>query len=124
MAVTLTYAEDLAPFVPDLDPGKAALMIEDALALAARVAPCIEESDFAEVAAAKAILRGAILRWVEAGQGSTVQQTAGPYQVSVTPLARRTLFWPSEVAQLVALCGTPSRAAFSIDTIPASDDSE
>lgn len=117
MAVTLTYTEDLAPFVPDLDPGKAALMIEDALALAARAAPCIEESDFAEVAAAKAIIRGAILRWAEAGQGSGMQMLAGPYQMNVTPQQRRNLFWPSEINELSALCGTTAHKAFSIGTI-------
>ena len=77
-AVTLTV-DDLIPFAPDIEPGKATAMIDDALALAAVVAPCILEDTFTAAGAAKAILRGAVLRWHDAGAGAIVSQSAGPF---------------------------------------------
>ena len=117
-AVSLT-PEDLAPFA-DIDPAKAAAMIDDALALAARVAPCILTAEFAYPAAAKAILRGAVLRWHEAGTGAMQMQTAGPFlQQYDNRQQRRGMFWPSEIEELQKLCQGPDTAgAFSIDTAP------
>lgn len=118
-AVTLTNA-DLAPFAT-IDADKADAMIADALAMAARVAPCIAESTFTYEAAAKAILRGAILRWHDAGTGAVTQQGAGPFQMSVdNRQQRRGMFWPSEIQQLQELCrdGDPTGQAFTIDTTP------
>lgn len=118
-AVTLVPA-DLTPFAT-IATAKAQAMIDDAMALAARVAPCITQSTFAHDAAAKAILRGAILRWNEAGTGALQQQTAGPFGMQVdTRQQRRGMFWPSEITQLQELCrdGNPVEQAFSIDTTP------
>lgn len=104
-AVTLAPA-DLAPFAT-IDATKAQAMIDDALAMAATWAPCILESTFTKEAAAKAILRGAILRWNEAGTGALQQQSVGPFGMQVdTRQQRRGMFWPSEIQQLQALCGT------------------
>lgn len=119
-AVSLTPA-DLTPFAT-IDAAKAQAMIDDALALAARVAPCILTDTFAYDAAAKAILRGAILRWNEAGTGALQSQTAGPFGMQVdTRQQRRGMFWPSEIAELQELCrdGEVTGRAFSIDTTPA-----
>jgi len=122
-AVTLVPA-DLAPFAT-IDAAKAQAMIDDALALAARVAPCILEDDFEYEAAAKALLRGALLRWNEAGSGalSQEQKITGPFQHGVTMdtrQQRRGMFWPSEIQQLQDLCRDADldSAAFSIDTMP------
>jgi hypothetical protein len=110
--------DDLAPFA-DIERAKAELMIDDALALAARVAPCIAESDFASVGAARAILRAAVLRWHEAGSGALQSQTVGPFgQVLDTRQQRRGMFWPSEIEQLQELCRGADSGAFSIDTGP------
>jgi hypothetical protein len=119
-AVTLT-PEDLTPFA-EIDEIKAQAMIDDALALAALVAPCIADEDFAYEAAAKAILRGAILRWNDAGSGALASQVAGPFgQTMDTRQERRGMFWPSEIGQLQQLCidGDPSGGAFEIDTMPS-----
>lgn len=117
-AVTITL-DDLRVFAPDIDEAKAAAMIEDALALAAEVAPCILEDSFTKAAAAKAILRGAILRWNDSGTGAIVSQAAGPFSQTVdTSRERRSLFWPSEIEQLQKLCtGSDPSGAFSIDTV-------
>lgn len=119
MAVELTI-DDLIPFAPNLDEDKAAAMITDALALAARVAPCILDADFEYGAAAKAILRGAILRWNDSGNGAYVQQTAGPISVVTdNRQGRKSMFWPSEIIDLQALCDTGGgRVAYMVDMIP------
>jgi hypothetical protein len=119
-AVTLT-PDDLTPFAT-IDSAKAYAMIDDALAMAARVAPCITETDFAYDAAARAILRGAILRWNEAGTGALQAQNAGPFGMQVdTRQQRRGMFWPSEISQLQDLCrdGDTRGQAFTVDTTPA-----
>ena len=117
-AVTLVLA-DLAPFA-DIEPVRAQAMIDDALALAARVAPCIITEEFLYDAAARAILRGSIIRWHEAGSGALASQTVGPFGQTVdTRQPRRGMFWPSEIEQLQDLCKGPDLSgAFAIDTLP------
>lgn len=119
MAVSITI-DDLTPFAPNIDEGRAQAMIEDALALAAIVAPCIQEDTFTHTAAARAIIRGAILRWNDAGSGAITSQTVGPFSQTVdTSQVRRGMFWPSEIKQLQELCGQREPRAFAIDTVPA-----
>lgn len=102
----LITPSDLTPFA-DIPLAKAEAMIADALAMAARVAPCINDADFAYPDAARAILRGAILRWHESGSGALQSQTAGPFGMQLdTRQQRRSMFWPSEITDLQALCGT------------------
>jgi hypothetical protein len=116
-AVVITN-EDLAPFA-DIPDAKAAAMIEDALAMAAQVAPCILDDAFTGGAAAKAVLRGAILRWNDSGSGALSAETTGPFSVTMdTRTPRRSLFWPSEIDTLTALCrsDTEDGGAFSVDT--------
>lgn len=119
-AVTIT-TDDLAPFA-DIDSVKAEAMIDDALALAVRVAPCILDAEFEYADAAKAVIRGAILRWNDAGSGAVVQQQAGPFGQSIdTKSARRGMFWPTEIADLSGLCADNANSgkAFEIDMMPA-----
>lgn len=125
MAVTLTH-DDLTPWLPNLDQGLAAAMIADALALAARHAPCIlgDTLDDSDAAAAKAVIRGAILRWHDSGNGAYVQQQAGQYQMTTdNRQTRKSLFFPSEINELQAICGTQrAGSAFTIDTTPVVED--
>lgn len=114
-AVSLAPA-DLAPFAT-IEAGKAQAMIDDALALAARVAPCILDDTFEHAAAAKAILRGAVLRWHDSAGGMVQYETSGPFSRSMdTRQSRKGMFWPSEIEQLQDLCreATASTGAFSI----------
>lgn len=126
MALTLTNADDLAPFA-EIDDAKAALMIADALARAALIAPCINDDDFAYEAAAKAIIRGAILRWHDSGSGALTQEseTTGPFATSKTVDTRqgerRSLFWPSEINDLERLCKAFT-GAYAVDTAPGAGD--
>jgi hypothetical protein len=104
-AVVITN-EDLAPFA-DIPDAKAAAMIEDALAMAAQVAPCILDDAFTGGAAAKAVLRGAILRWNDSGSGALSAETTGPFSVTMdTRTPRRSLFCSD----------TEDGGAFSVDT--------
>lgn len=117
-AVTITPA-DLAPFAT-IPVAKANAMIEDAVAMAALVAPCILTAEFEYATAAKAIIRGAILRWHEAGTGALQSQQVGPFgQTLDTRQQRRGMFWPSEIEQLQELCKGVDPGAFSVDTAPA-----
>lgn len=110
---SLITVDDLTPFA-DIPQAKAEAMIADALAMASRVAPCITATDFAYPDAAKAILRGAILRWHDAGSGAFQSQTAGPFGVQVdTRQQRRSMFWPSEINDLQALCDSNGGTSYT-----------
>lgn len=121
--MALLTVDDLTPFA-QIEDAKAIAMIADAEAMAVLAAPCIADPEFQAnetlVAAAKAIVRGAILRWNDAGSGAVTQQTVGPFAQTVdTSKTRRGMFWPSEIDQLRDLCsrfnGDESRgSAFSI----------
>ena len=103
---------DLAPFA-EIDAAKAGAMIADAEAMSILAAPRLpglktapegetpeaRAAREAKLAALKAILRGALLRWDEAGTGalSARQETFGPFGQSETidtRQKRRAMFWP------------------------------
>lgn len=115
---------DLTPFA-SIDAAKAAAMIEDAEAMAVLAAPCITTPGFANTAAAKAILRGAVLRWNEAGTGALSAQNAGPFGQTIdTRQERRGMFWPSEIVALQNLCSAGQGGVYSVslagpDALPA-----
>lgn len=116
-AVTIAPA-DLVPFAT-IPEAKAVEMIADALSMATLVAPCIADEDFAHPGAAKAVIRGAILRWHDAGSGAVTQRSAGVYQETIDSTTRRnSMFWPSEIEQLQAMCRTAGDGgAFAVDTV-------
>lgn len=121
--VDIITPDDLALFNESIPPERAEAMIGDAIAMASQVAPCILSEDFQKgterMAALKAILRGALLRWDEAGSGAVTMQIAGPYQQNIdTTKERRGMFWPSEINQLQRLC-QQSGGAFAVDTRPS-----
>lgn len=107
--------------VPSIPTEDAERLIEDAEALAMLTAPCLADEDLSppKAAAAKAILRGVVLRWNDAGAGAVTQQSAGPFSQTITPQVRRNAFWPSEIKDLQLICKTASSGkAWSIDTVP------
>jgi hypothetical protein len=74
----------------------------------------------------RAILRGAVLRWNEAGSGALSAQTAGPFGQTIdTRQERRGMFWPSEIVALQNLCSTNQGGSYSVSlagpdaTLPA-----
>jgi len=117
----LLTVDDLTPFAT-IDESKASAMIADALAMAVMAAPCLAVPDDLspqQRAAAKALLRGAVLRWNDVGSGAVTTETAGPFGQSVdTRHPRRSMFWPSEITDLQDICKgiTEQSGAFSVDT--------
>ncbi len=111
---TFLDPSDLTPFAV-IDNGKAEAMIEDAEAMAVLVAPCITAENFGNMAAVRAILRGAILRWNDSGSGALQAQTAGPFGQTIdTRQERRGMFWPSEIEQLQNLCADLAGGAYTL----------
>jgi len=100
-----------------------ALMIAGANAKATRVAPCLAGTGDAEptveqIDEARLVLLGAITRWTETGAGAYQQQTAGPF--SVTTDTRQRIgynLWPSEIADLQAICKGGKSGIFAVDTV-------
>lgn len=128
---------DLEPFAVIAE-AKADAMIADAESMAILTAPCLpgltaepegetpeaEALRLAKLAAVKAILRGAILRWEDAGSGAlqTQQEQTGPFgvQTTVAPQVRKSMFWPSELEQLQGICSSGEKgSAFILDTAPS-----
>jgi hypothetical protein len=120
----LIAASDLAPFAT-IDSTKAAAMISDAIGMAVINAPCLATPDNLtanQLAAAKAVLRTAILRWNDAGSGAVETQSMLGMSVTLdTKQHRRSMFWPSEIEDLQRICkaGTIDGGAFSINTATA-----
>lgn len=119
--MALLETDDLIPFAT-IDDAKAEAMVADAIAMASMTAPCLADtttlSDI-QIAASKAILRAAVLRWNESGgSGGLASETAGPFSISLdTRNLRRPLFWPSEITALQKICkGGSDGGAFNIDT--------
>lgn len=111
MAVLLTVG-DLEPFGLSLTSGQLSVMIDDVTALAGQAAPCLS-GDLPEglAAAARAVLRGAVLRWAGEQSQENRQMMAGPYSIGPVPGSeRKPLLWPSEITQLQAVCSAVSGA--------------
>jgi hypothetical protein len=103
---TFLTVDDLAPFAT-IEVTKAVAMIDDAEAMAVLAAPCITAVGFAHGTAVKAILRGAVLRWNDAGSGALQAEQAGAFSRTLdTRQERRGMFWPSEIVALQSLCST------------------
>lgn len=131
--VSLTV-DDLTPFRSGIDREKAAAMIADAMAMARLVAPCLATGSAVvltedQAAAAKAIIRSAVLRWDQSGDAGLAQrqQTIGPASIGESFDNRQTrkgMFWPSEIEQLQEVCrlasNTAVSGAFAVDTVAAS----
>ncbi len=122
MFITTT---DLEPFAI-IDQAKAAAMIEDAEALAIMSVPGLVPAADAtpltdpQVAAVRAILRIAILRWNDAGTGAITQQTAGIFGMTVdTRATRYGGLTDSEIDRLRRVVAPTSTGAFNLDMSPA-----
>lgn len=98
------------------------LWVDGANAQAARIAPCLDDSDPAptdnQVAEARMVLVGAVARWAAAGAGAFSQITTGPFGVTTDNRQRGGYrLWPSEIEQLQDICGGSAAGAFSVDTV-------
>lgn len=103
----------------------AATWVNGANARASRVAPCLASADPPsqdQLAEAKLILIGAVLRWSQAGSGGIQSQTAMAFGVTFDTRQRGGFnLWPSEINQLQDICKNGSESsAFSYDTVASS----
>ena len=104
----------------------AATWIDGANARASRVAPCLASTDPLptedQVAEAKLILVGAIIRWSKAGSGALQSQTALQFGVTYDTRQRGGYnLWPSEITQLQDICRSGDQGrAFAVDTVQSS----
>lgn len=97
---------DLRAALPGVSDDELQQWIDDAVALAAHIAPCITRPEFPHGAALKALLRAAIRYNAGGGGGAVTQVSAGPWQKSVD--TRNTtsgiLFSPAQEKKLRAMC--------------------
>lgn len=116
-AITVTRGEVQA-FLPGASDAIVDALIEGTLARAALLAPCLLDDDDltdTQIAAARDILLGVIIRAVEAGSGETINIIAGPFQQGFDSQKRRNArFKPDEIRDLQALCGIKRGGAFTI----------
>lgn len=95
-------------------------MIEDAEAMALLAAPCLNDGTVAltpvQVSAVRAVLRGALMRWDDAGSGAKQSVSTGPFSETIdTSVTRRGMFWPSEITNLQSVCGNGQAGMYSLD---------
>ena len=121
MAVIIT-AQDLPTDVASN--AMAETWIDGVNARALRVAPCLagleEPPTYDQLAEARLVLVGAVIRWSQAGSGAFQQQTIGPFGVTVDNRQRGGYnLWPTEIVQLQDICkkGESGVKAFSVDTV-------
>lgn len=87
-----------------------AIIIDDLEAAAVFAAPCLANPaglSETQTGAVRALLRSAAMRWVDRVMGTDRQLVAGPFSAGSVPGSseqRRTLWWPSEIQQLQAIC--------------------
>lgn len=105
----------------------ASVWVDGANARASRVAPCLAATNPAptadQLAEAKLILIGAVIRWSQAGAGALQSQTAGPFAMTLDTRQRGGFnLWPTEITQLQDICknGSESRA-YAVETVSCSD---
>lgn len=118
----LLTPDDLKNFAT-ITTAKAQEMIDDAIGEAAFHAPCILDPALSpsKRAFVKSKLRGAVLRWNEAGTGAVTTQASMSYSQTLdTRQPRKGMFFQAEIDQLKLLCrpADDQGGAFNIDTLP------
>lgn len=103
---------------------KLRIMIDDVVARAINIVPSLgHEVEPRQAAVAQAVLRKAIIRWIDSGSGgrTTHTQSAGPYSESMTYQngGDRPIFYDSEIEELKALFpdidgSSPKAASFDM----------
>ena len=102
----LFTVDDVLPLLPDVPAPVLAIYVEDAVALAGELAPCLRDPYFTDVhGSVRAILRAVVQRRAEAGAGMVTKQTAGIYEQTIDTTSNvKSRFWPEEIQRLQAIC--------------------
>lgn len=115
--------EDVFPFV-EVDLARLVILIEDAEVFATMVVPTLTEPSSISAdqrRQVKTILRRAVIREADAGTGSKVQESAGPYSYTVDTRSLRgaSFLTEDEEETLRTICGVGrSNQVFSVDVTP------
>lgn len=119
MAINIT-PDELRAYGLDIADETAELFIRDAIAMAVTIAPGLKTADQGTQDAAAGVIRGAIVRWAEAGGGgiSSHMKVAGPFSTQETYRQRSSMFFPSEEALLKRLADSASRKVWAVDMLP------
>lgn len=115
--MALLNVEDLQVSLPDVPSDELQQMITDAEAIAAIHAPCITNPTFKHKAAAKAIIRKAIIYDVNAQEeGNNVsKQSTGPHAIEYKTATRNGAFYSkSQIDALKALCVVAAPGMYSV----------
>ncbi|MEJ6547988.1 hypothetical protein PQI66_00330 [Corynebacterium sp. USCH3] len=118
MAIEIT-ADQIRAYVEVTDQ-LADQLVEDAIDQAEIVAPGISDLTGQQARSAAAVIRGAIVRYLETGSDGTTQtqDTLGPYSQSTSYQTHTTLFLPSEERKLAKLVEQGKHKAFMVDMTP------
>lgn len=113
----IIYTADLPAAVAEN--AMAEMWVAGANARASRVAPCLATDPTGDqLAEARLILVGAVIRWSQAGSGALQSQTAGPYGVTLDTRQRVGFnLWPTEITQLQDICKNGGQQAYAVDTV-------
>lgn len=117
--------DEIREYGVEVEDAMADRLIVDAIDQAEIIAPGISASEGQIARSAAAVIRGAIVRWIENGanDGATSvseQQTAGPFSTTNTKAfsSRTTTFLPSEERKLSLLMGRAKRLVHAVDLAP------
>lgn len=88
----------------EVDTDRAVALIRSVVARAAVVAPCIQDDDFAYLDAAKGIIVDVIVRRYLAYSAVPSLVSVSGRSEAIAARTPETLFWPSEISELQALC--------------------
>lgn len=115
--MALLTVDDLQASLPEESPEKLQELIDDAESIAAIYAPCITSPTFKYKAAAKAIIRKAIVYDVNAQEegNNVAKQATGPHSVEYKTATRSGTFYSKQqIEALQRLCGSVQPGMHSV----------
>lgn len=113
MPAVVIQVDEIQAWLPNLTVEQADQLIKGTLARAARIAPCITDTNFTYADAAADIIRGAIKRRAEAEPGMSYTRQRGAVQEQIDAKGLpKVIFWDSEIVELRALCTASSGEEF------------
>lgn len=118
--MALLTIEEIQQALPELSDEEATNLITDVEAVAAVYAPCITSPTFPYKAAAKAIIKKAIVYDVESKEDHVKREVMGPFQTEYTTHSRSgTFFSKSQIETLQSLCASATPGMYSIGVTTA-----
>lgn len=124
MAIVIT-PEEIRRYGVDADDELIEQVINDAVDQAELFAPGVSAVDDATSRAVAAVIRGAVVRYIETGKNSaergglsSTMDVAGPFTNQAAFRERTAIFLPSEERKIAAAVARGKRRAFMVDMQP------